>query len=324
MTESFLHAPSGELEITAKQIRKHLILKTDASCSFPSTSMRMHYDRMIISSLKGVYVDYIDPHNTSVQSLKKISSIATRQVSTSYGKVACASGDAGLRQLDLHLESGFHPRESEGLKLNSESCDACDWMYQNISAMSYRGESFLAKFKRTNEYFKPAEVEHPGDEEEDTGIEKIEFVGTEKLTENLTERDVYEKSIAWGAHDKIYRITGNSLESFRFTSTEKRPDLGKVSLPGNADEVVSVRAALFGVAIEFDSSLMVVKSDGSCTFFDGEPINISTFSRSRSYENQLHLIMDDHLNVCSLNSNLDSEGFYQKKFGTRAPEGWFG
>lgn len=322
--ESFLHAPTENIEISAKKLRKHLIYKGDASSSFPSTSMRMHYDRMIISSLSGVYVEYIDPRNISIQSLKKMSSIATRQVSAAYGRVACASGDAGLRQLDLHLERGFQPRESEGLELNTESCDACDWMYQNVSAMSYRGKSFIANFKRTDKYFEPADSERSRDENEDAGIEIIEFMGTESLTENLAESEAHGKTITWGSHDKIYRISGNSLESFRFTSSGKRPDLGKVELPGHADEVVSVTAALFGVTIEFDASLLVVKSDGSCVVFEGEPINISTFSRSKSYENQLHLIMDDQLRVVSLNSSVESEDFYTKKFGARVPKGWFG
>lgn len=324
VVKSFESAPNRELTISAKQIAKYRIAKADASKSFPSTSMSMHYDRMIISSINGVYVEYVNPRDIALKSLSKISSIATRQVSAAYGKIACASGDAGLRQLDLHLDGGLNLDESEGTELNSASCDACDWMYQNVSATSYRGASFMAKFKRTDEFFTPTEADPFSDADDASEIERIEFSGSESLTSNLDAGVPEKDSIAWGSHDKIYRVEGNMLESFRFTMSGKKPSLGAVELPGHADEIVSVKSALFGVVIEFDEQVVVVRSDGLFSKFEGEPVNISNFSRSRSYENQLHLIMDDRIEVVSFNSNFEDEDFYKKKFGSRAPNDWFG
>lgn len=324
VAHSFNEFKDIEFIVSAKELAKHTLSKTDASISFPSTSMGMHYDRMIISSLNGVYVDYVNPREITPGSLKKMSSIATRQVSAAYGKVACASGDAGLRQLDLQLEQGFRPSESDGAELSSESCDACDWMYQNISCTSYRGSSFLAKFKRTSKYFVPAEVDQQPHDGDPASIEKIEFCGSESLIDPTNNNDKGLPSVSWGSHDKIYKVEGRNLESFRFTGSGDRRSLGKVQLPGCSDEIVSVRSALFGVVIEFDESVVVVKGDGSIVNFEGEPVNISTFSRSKSYENQLHMVMDDHVKVVSINSAFEDEGFYVKKFGSKAPSEWFG
>ncbi|QQA43725.1 hypothetical protein [Pelagovum pacificum] len=322
--EGFSRVPTESFEISSKKLRRHLLLKGSAVSSFPSTSMLMHYDRMVISSLGGVYTEYINPNDVSIGSLKRITSVATRQISAAYGRIACASGEAGLRQLDLQLESGFHPNESDGYQLTQESCDACDWMYQNVSAMSYHGNSIIAKFDRTNEFFQPAGAQQSGGEIEEGGVERLEFSGIESLTEGLNENRRNGKVIAWGSHDKIYRISGSILESFRFISSGKRYDLGAVELPSSAGEIVSVKAALFGVVVEFDASVVVIRGGGDCLIIEGEPINTSTFPRSKSYENQLHLIFDDQLSVVSLNSPIESEDFYQKKFGSKAPSGWFG
>jgi|GEM_PF-5461634 len=323
--KSFENITTQDFNISSKKIAEYLLVKSDVSAAFPSTSMNMHYDRMIMSSQNGVHVEYVNSDQLGKHSLKKISSIATRQIAAAFGKIACASGDAGLRQLDLHLEQGFKPTESEGHELNSASCDACDWMYQNISATSYRGGSYLANFRKTGKNFEPAKTEMASNEGEGAEIERIEFSGNSDLNEGIKDASSeLGQTISWGSHDKIYRVSGKKLEAFRFLASEKRPLLGDIELPGCASEIVSVRSALFGVVIEFDEAVIVIKGDGSRVDFDGEPVNISTFSRSRRYENQLHLIMEDRVQVKSLNLSFDAEGFYSKMFGSRSPANWFG
>lgn len=325
VTKSFEDIATLDFVVSPKQLAKYLLVKSDISDAFPSTSMNMHYDRMIMSSQNGVHVEYVNSEHPSEHSLKRISSIATRQIAAAYGKIACAAGDAGLRQLDLHLEQGFKPAESEGYELSSASCDACDWMYQNISATSYRGGSYLANFKRTGEKFELEKAENAFNDVEGAEIEKIEFSGSTVLTDGI--EDDHSESVhtlSWGSHDKIYKVSGKTLSAFRFLSSGKRPLLGDIELPGCTNEIVSVRSALFGVIIEFDEAVVVVKGDGSLVQFDGEPVNIATFSRSRSYENQLHLIMDDRVQVKSLNLAFEAEDFYEKQFGSKAPVDWFG
>lgn len=325
VAESFERVPNQEYSISAKQLGSYLITKSDASAAFPSTSMNMHYDRMIVSSQNGVHVEYVTSEAPGNHSLKKLSSVATRQIAPAYGKVACASGDAGLRQLDLHLEEGFKPKESDGEELNEESCDACDWMYQNISALSYNGSSFLARFKRTGKSFHPSVEAATADEADGNEVEELEFEGNSDLSAGIVDEETdTARTISWGSHDKIYRVSGNKLKAFRFLASGQRPMLGDVLLPGDAREIVSVRSALFGVVIEFDEAVVVIKGDGTRIDLDGEPVNISSFARSRRYENQLHLITEERIHVMSFNLGFDEEGFYEKKFGSKAPSDWFG
>lgn len=323
--KSFEQLTVFDFSLSSKEMAKYLLAKSDVAGAFPNTSMNMHYDRMIMSSLNGVHIEYVNPDRIGVHTLKKISSVATRQIAAAYGRIACASGDAGLRQLDLKLEQGFQPSESDGDELNSKPCDACDWMYQNISALSYSGGSYLAKFKKTGDFFRPVKKFDAFSDSDGAEIERIEFEENIDLTKGIDDGTSEQNhTLSWGAHDKIYKVSGNKISAYRFAGKEERRLLGNSELPADASEIVSVRSALFGVIVEFDEAVVVIKGDGTLVVFDGEPVNLSSFSRSRRYENQLHLIMDDSIQVKSINNNFEDEDFYKKSFGSNAPNEWFG
>lgn len=327
VARSFEQLTVFDFNLSSKKMAKYLLAKSDVSGAFPSTSMNMHYDRMIMSSQNGVHIEYVNSDHIGVHTLKKISSVATRQIAAAYGRIACASGDAGLRQLDLNLEQGFKPSESDGHELNSQRCDACDWMYQNISALSYSGGSYLAKFKKTGDFFKPTKTDDTFSDGDGNGaeIERIEFEGNIDLNDGINdESSEQDHTLSWGSHDKIYKVSGNRISAYRFAASGKRRLLGERQLPGDAREIVSVRSALFGVIVEFDEAVVVIKGDGTLVDFEGEPVNLSTFSRSRRYENQLHLITDDSIQVKSININFEDEDFLKKSFGSKAPNEWFG
>ena len=58
---------------------------------------------------------------------------------------------------------------------------------------------------------------------------------------------------------------------------------------------------MFGTVVELDSGLIVICSDETIVDVCGEPVSWRVFPRSRHYENHLHVIHDDHLEVLSFN-----------------------
>ena len=64
---------------------------------------------------------------------------------------------------------------------------------------------------------------------------------------------------------------------------------------------MSAKVALFGTVVEFDSGLVVLTSDGNRHRVAGEPVSWRVFPRSRHYEDHLHVIYDDRLEVHSFN-----------------------
>lgn len=58
---------------------------------------------------------------------------------------------------------------------------------------------------------------------------------------------------------------------------------------------------MFGTVVELDSSLMVICSDEEILNVCNEPVSWRVFPRSRHYENHLHVIHDNRLEVLSFN-----------------------
>lgn len=53
----------------------------------------------------------------------------------------------------------------------------------------------------------------------------------------------------------------------------------------------------FGTVVEFDTKIVVVRSDGQIDTFEGEAVHWRVFPRSRDYHNQLHIIYDDRIEI---------------------------
>jgi hypothetical protein len=56
-------------------------------------------------------------------------------------------------------------------------------------------------------------------------------------------------------------------------------------------------------AVEFNSGVVVIPSAGPSIFIRGEPVNWRVFPKSRHYENQLHVIYDDCLEILPFNQD---------------------
>ena len=82
-----------------------------------------------------------------------------------------------------------------------------------------------------------------------------------------------------------------------------------------------MKTSLFGLVFEFDDSLMVLTSDGKTRTIEGEPVNWRVFPRSRRYENHLHVLREDGLQIFSFNQDVEQNQF-DKLIGTKVPATW--
>jgi hypothetical protein len=80
-------------------------------------------------------------------------------------------------------------------------------------------------------------------------------------------------------------------------------NLGEIEMAEWKGDVISGAVTLFGIVIECEHAMVVVQSDGNVTTIAGEPINWRVFPRSKHYENQLHLIYEDRLDIYSFNQD---------------------
>ena len=109
---------------------------------------------------------------------------------------------------------------------------------------------------------------------------------------------------SWAAQDKICQAANGSIRVAKYEPwNEQAPlrRLGILPFARDGEAIVSARVALFGTVVELDSCLVVIGSDDETFDACGEPVSWRVFPRSRHYENHLHVIHDDRLEVLSFN-----------------------
>lgn len=115
------------------------------------------------------------------------------------------------------------------------------------------------------------------------------------------------KSISWGSDDKIYSIQGNTIHAYKYNTESESSEedlepfkkIGEKKLKKWPGEALFGSNSIFGVIVECDDSLLVLRSDDELILIDGPVTRWRTFPRSRNYENHLHVINDNSLEIYS-------------------------
>jgi hypothetical protein len=127
-------------------------------------------------------------------------------------------------------------------------------------------------------------------------------------------RDVFHRGgFAWGSKDKICVARDGFLTIGKYSHHTKRRTASMEALEDirladwNArladwkGDPVSGAISAFGAVVELDKCIVVVGSDRDVLTINGEPVNWRVFNKSRCYENQLHIIYEDRLELYSFN-----------------------
>ena len=116
-----------------------------------------------------------------------------------------------------------------------------------------------------------------------------------------------KKGLSWGAGDKLYLANKSGIDIVRFSNNKK--SFGENKTFSQLDhykkeikkEIIGGSTAYFGNIIEFMDGLWVVRSDNEITRINKPVTRWRIFPRSINYENQLHVVLDDRLDVYSFN-----------------------
>lgn len=232
-----------------------------------------------------------------------------------YATIALSSGEEGLFQYEKNKDdSGWYPFEEkkgvekEIIQLSDKHSLFNDWNNLSIYSSSDISESYLSLFewemldeKRFNRKFSKS-------------------ISEDKIFEGLN----LNGSLSWGAGDKIYKTTKKGIVVTRFNNNAKsygrddnyfsEPEL--IELNKLDGEVIDAKVCLFGTIIESENSLTVLQSDGGI-FKINEPVTRwRIYPRSKNYENHLHVILDDRLEIYSFNHDYFVNQS-EKKIGIR-------
>lgn len=315
-----------EFEIGADTLAKYCITRNDNRFPFPHATSAFHYDRLIVASSRGVFAAHYDTDTSNRTKPVRLSPVGANQAWPALGNVAVAAGPDGLFYLDLKVNDREWPVEQDGEQLSNRACDACDWMFNNIVGTSFEEGSVLARFDRaagTSAQETDAPQAVNGDDHEDATDVVWKAGGVDRLEDLVGNRfdKGEEKPLIWGSRDKLYKVERRHIAVYRLFSTGELKFIGKVPRPSDLNKLVSVKTALFGLVFEFDESLLVLKSNGAMQTFAEEPVNWRVFPRSRRYENHLHILKDQSLEIHSYNHDVEQNQFH-KLIGTRVPRSW--
>ena len=303
MNSRFATLAETPLVLEKEQLREVSLGQQENLFPFPHADSTVYYQRLYISSQSGVFSANCNgqtkyPVSTRVEKLWDGPVLA---LGASYRSLALAAGEEGLWEYNLgshFTELSEFASERNLRSLAGQHCSECQWAFHSVYGSSSTGPGVLAAYHRTR---------RESDEEYYTPRRKSYRREFDRL---IPEKEIFsdfEEPVgvySWAAQDKICQAANGSIRVAKYQPWDQEAPikrLGSLSLERHGEAIVSAKVALFGTVVELDSSLIVISSNGEILSIVGEPVSWRVFPRSRHYENHLHIIYDDRLEVLSFN-----------------------
>jgi hypothetical protein len=230
-----------------------------------------------------------------------------------YPQLSVSAGNEGLFELDLYNLSRWDRREPK--QLSKKHSSFANYAYQSVYNSSLIEESYIAIFDLIENNF---DINHRWNF-------KNEQKYIRKFRDNISEEKIFDKTqhdlLSWGVEDKIYRATPKGFEIVRFNNYAKIDDGESYFSPViNYDinelkgRVIGGGTSYFGTILECENSLEILLSNQETFSIEGPITRWRVYPRSHFYENHLHVIKDNCLEIYSFNHDyfLDQK---QKNIG---------
>ena len=300
--DKFSRLAESSFSVSRKSLQTHKIGQQDNLCLFPHSDCEIYDRTLYVSAPTGVVKAGASgrtkyPISTRVE---KCWDAPVHSISASYGSLALAAGEDGLFEFNLDFEwEYFVKRYSNPKKIASQHCTACSWAFHSIFGSTQSG-GFLASFNKEKSNEEPK--------------------GRRSFDQLFTASDLWDKTgYAWGVQDKLCLATKQHISVLKYQPWEidaeaRIRSLGTAERTEGKGDVLSASSAAFGSILELDEALVVYPSMGDPVILQGEPVNWRVFPRSKHYQNQLHVIWNDYLEILSFNHDYLANQ-EQKLFG---------
>lgn len=294
------------IEVSRALLSKAEIGQQDNPCPFPHAEIELYYRNLYVGGPSGVVRATASgrtkyPISTRPQ---KIWDAPVFGMSASWSRLALAAGEEGLFETAVPTsrarEEWADLLEEPRPQFIDRTCQDCNWNFHSVFGSSLTG-GFLADYQK----------------------EPIEGSRLQRriLAAIIPAEELFGRSgYSWGVQDKLCSASPEGIRVIRYTPWERDQDLrfedlGTVRMAQWKGQVISASVAPFGMVVELERALVIFPSSGRTITFRGEPVNWRVFPRSKHYENQLHVVYDDRLEIHSFNQDylVDQQ---QKRKGT--------
>lgn len=279
--------------ISPNQLKKHLIQEQDVPGGEIPTDTEIYKSKLYFVNDNGLF--YATAHRktgnpVSSKPMKlwdcKILSIKANR----YPQLALSAGDEGLFELDMSDSDSIMYRQKAEKRIsliNKRHSSFANYNFLSIYNSSLVDTSFMAYYVWKSEgrqFYREYQAD----------ISQDSIFGN-------------KKGLSWGAGDKLYLANQKGIDIVRFSNGKKEMNEHKTFSPLDhykkeiKKEIIGGSTAYFGNVIEFINGLWVVRSDNQITRINKPVTRWRIYPRSINYENQLHVILDDRLDVYSFN-----------------------
>ncbi|MBN3138129.1 hypothetical protein [Pectobacterium punjabense] len=269
---------------------KSFLVSNESPFDFLPTDTEVYYNQVFAGHDEGLFST---PNNLYAKKAKKHfdGSVLKINASDRNTALAVAAGSDGLYEF-AYKDDNTTVLGNER-QLNATPCSACEWAFQSVLGWSTEG-AFLASFNEEKSRDSNKKIRRF-----DRIIDGVDMFNFEQY---------YASGYIWGSREKIYRVRDGGVDvahySPKITKTGKYKEQfsfdGVINIPTlSPSSIIATGTAPFGTVIETDDKIIVLRSDGVEEIFPGEVVHWRIFPRSEHYNNQLHIIYDDHLLIIS-------------------------
>lgn len=308
IVEKFRRLSETDIDMRPNYLGKYTFSTQDSPFPFPHADARIYAKTMFVASREGLF-------NASCGRKTKFG-ISTRPqkrwdapstgLSAYSNTLAVAASDEGLWESRIDATYWDYADEVQNGSIRQvakQHCSGCDWAYYSIYGKSHVNNGFLASF----------EVNEEDDEEpvDASALWSEQRLRTTKRIRSFkrvvdSEKLFGSTGYSWAFRERIYQATPGRISVMRYVpwsdERESKFDLlDTISVASWKGEIVSAGVAVFGTVMEFENAIVLHLSNGKVKTIKGEPVRWRVFPRSRHYENHLHIIYDDRLEIWSFN-----------------------
>ena len=288
------------LEASVSRIDSATVGRQASPFPFPHSDVLIYNGNMYAAARSGVFRSTCNKRSGNPVSSRpeKQFDASVFAMSASYGRLALACGDDGLFEYKLptHSATEAFDQYGEPRSLVQRNCIDCAWSFYSIYGSSHVESGYLAEFV-VDGHLRPEEVDQ------------------RRIGRVVEEESIFHgRGYSWGTREKFYQARDGDLFAVRYRRSRESEghviDLGPVRLAAWKGPVISGAVGLFGTVVECENAIVVLCSDDEIVTIPGAPINWRVFVRSRHYENQLHVVYEDRLELWSFNHDyfVDQEG----------------
>lgn len=305
LLSKFENITNGVFNISTKKLETFLIGEQETPTGIIPTDTEIYSNKLYFINDKGLFSSTAhrpksEKYPVSSRPAKIWDCGLLSIKANKYPQLALSAGDEGLFELNMSRSKPSNLKRVEQrqpiFQVSEKHSSFSNYSFLSIYNTSLIENSFIALFKWNLDKEKYKNNAPPRDYDK--------FV---------TDKDIFQTKarqhfISWGIEDKIYKATDRGFEIIKFNNyanTEKGEQvftkLKNVNLHPWKGKVINGGTAYFGNIIECENALVILQSNNKSITIPGPITRWRVYPRSMNYENHLHVILDDRIEIISFN-----------------------